>query len=250
MTRHRMLAAGVLAAVAWTGGAAGPASAANVPAGFRISILAHVPEARELAVCGETLFVGTKRSSVYAIPLNGRGGARQVATGLAAPNGVACQNGRLYVAMRDRVSSWPVRPGGELAGPRVDVFTSLPDKAHHGLRYIRFGPDGRLYLSIGSPCNICQPQGLEGSIIRMGPDGSGRETVATGIRNSVGFDWSPGTGTLFFTDNGADGMGDNRPPDELNEVRQAGSWYGFPYLPLEPTPSPLLIPLGRSTRSA
>jgi glucose/arabinose dehydrogenase len=207
----------------------GPVQAAGVPSGFRIAVLARVPDARAMTVCGNTLYVGTKGSAVYAVPLNKQGAAKRVIAGLPAPNGVACHDGQLYVAMRDRVSAWSIGAGGELSGARRDVMTGLPNKAHHGLRYIGFGPDGRLYVSLGSPCNICEPQGMEGTILRVGPDGSGRETVATGIRNSVGFDWDPGSHVLFFTDNGADLMGDNRPPDELNAIRRNGGWYGFPY---------------------
>jgi glucose/arabinose dehydrogenase len=161
--------------------------------------------------------------------LNGSGDVKRAADGLTTPNGVACDGGHLYVAMRDRVSAWPLHPTGPLSGQPSDIITGLPTEEHHGRRYIRFGPDNKLYLSIGTPCNVCRPRGLQGSILRMNPDGSNREVVATGIRNSVGFDWHPDTGSFFFTDNGADGMGNDKPPDELNEVRQVGAWYGFPY---------------------
>jgi glucose/arabinose dehydrogenase len=207
----------------------GSVQAENVPKGFRISILARVPEARSMSVCGNTLFVGTSGDAVYSVPLDGQGGVKRVAHGLVTPNGVACHAGHLYVAMRDRVSAWPLSPTGALVGEPTDIITGLPTEAHHGRRYIRFGPDDKLYLSIGTPCNICSPQGLQGSILRMNPDGSNQEVIATGLRNSVGFDWHPSTRSLFFTDNGADGMGNNRPPDELNEARQVGGWYGFPY---------------------
>jgi glucose/arabinose dehydrogenase len=149
----------------------------------------------------------------------------RAASGLAAPNGVACLGGRLYVASRDRITAFTPTPEGGLAG-RMDVQTGLPNLAHHGLRYIQAGPDGRLYVSIGSACNICQPTGLQGTIVSVGPNGGGVQRVAWGIRNSVGFDWSGGT--LYFTDNGADGMGDDMPPDELNALRE-GAFYGFPY---------------------
>ena len=110
------------------------------------------------------------------------------------------------------------------------IKSDLPPKGHHGWRYIKFGPDKKLYVSIGSPCNICIPDGIEGTILRMDSDGKNVETVAKGIRNSVGFDWHPQTGELFFTDNGADGMGDDTPPDELNRVSKMGQHFGFPYL--------------------
>ena len=116
-------------------------------------------------------------------------------------------------------------PGGRLAN-RADLPIRLPNQAHHGLRYIQAGPDGRLYISIGSPCNICQPEGLQGTIISISPNGGDLRRMAWGIRNSVGFDWNGGI--MYFTDNGADGMGDDTPPDELNEL-QPGAFYGFPY---------------------
>jgi glucose/arabinose dehydrogenase len=204
------------------------AQAASVPAGFRVSVLAHVPGAREMAPCGNTLYAGTAGSAVFAVALDS-GRVTRVPGSFTAPNGVACAGNRLYVAERTRISAFPLSPEGTVAGPATTVRGGLPDLAHHGLRYIAVGPDGRVYVSIGSPCNICRPQGLEGRIVSMNADGSGLSTVATGIRNSVGFDWDA-SGTLFFTDNQADGMGDNIPPDLVNEVRQPGAFYGFPYV--------------------
>ena len=188
-------------------------------------ILARVPGAREMAVCGNALFVGTKGSSVYTVPLSG-GRARPVAGGFSAPNGVACAGGRLFVASRDRISTFAIGSDGALSG-RADIRSGLPDSGVHSLRYLAVGPDSRLYVSFGSPCNICMPQGLQGTIVSMNQNGSDLTRVAAGVRNSVGFDWRGGT--MFFTDNGADGMGDNVPPDELNEVRGQGGFYGFPY---------------------
>lgn len=197
---------------------------ASTSRGDRVEVFARVPAARAMAVCGGALFIGTTGNAVYGVPLSG-GRAVRAASGLTAPNGVACLGNRLYVASRDRVSAFTPTPGGGLAD-RVDVQTGLPKLAHHGLRYIQAGPDGRLYVAIGSPCNICQPQGLQGTIVSISPDGGDIRRVAWGIRNSVGFDWSGGV--MYFTDNGADGMGDNTPPDELNALRP-GAFYGFPY---------------------
>ena len=197
----------------WCGSAAGNAAA-----------LTHVPAAREMAVCGDTLFVGTKGGSVYAAPVSG-GRAHPVAGGFSAPNGVACAGGRLFVASREGVFAFTIGAGGGLSG-RSEIRRDLPNSGVHSLRYIAVGPDGRLYLSLGSPCNICMPQGLQGTIVSMKQDGSDLATVAAGVRNSVGFDWRGGA--MFFTDNGADGMGDNIPPDELN-VAEQGAFYGFPY---------------------
>ncbi|QFI69004.1 PQQ-dependent sugar dehydrogenase [Sinorhizobium alkalisoli] len=190
----------------------------------RAELFARVPAARAMAVCGDTLFVGTKGSSVYAVPLSG-GRARRVASGFSAPNGVACSRGRLFVASRDRITAFEIGSGGSLSGRR-DIRRGLPNSGAHSLRYIAVGPDSRLYVSFGSPCNICLPRGLQGTIVRMNQDGSGLRRVAWGVRNSVGFDWRGGT--MYFTDNGADRMGDDIPPDELNVLRPGG-FYGFPY---------------------
>ncbi|MCA1404337.1 PQQ-dependent sugar dehydrogenase [Ensifer sp. IC3342] len=203
-----------LAAVA-SGVALGPA---------RAELLARVPAAREMAVCGDVVFVGTKGSSVYAVPLSG-GGARRVASGFSAANGVACTGGRLFVASRDSVTAFDIGRGGALTGRR-DIRRGLPNSGAHSYRYIAVGPDSRLYVSFGSPCNICRPRGLQGTIVSMNQDGSDLRRVAWGVRNSVGFDWRGGT--MYFTDNGADGMGDDIPPDELNALRPGG-FYGFPY---------------------
>jgi glucose/arabinose dehydrogenase len=109
------------------------------------------------------------------------------------------------------------------------VFDGLPDKSHHGWRYATFGPDGRIYISIGAPCNVCAPKGLEGTIIALSPDGGKPEVMALGVRNAVGLAFHPKTGQLFFTDNGADSMGDDSPPDELNQLENAGQHFGFPW---------------------
>ena len=197
--------------------------AATAPKGVRVEVFAQAPGARSLALCAGRVYVGTKGDCVYSIPLSG-GAAVRAAAGLSAPNGVACLAGRLFVAARDRVVAFTPGPGR--LGTGEVIRSGLPNKSHHGLRYIKAGPDGRLYVALGSPCNICQPQGLEGSIVRMEPDGGAFERVAWGVRNSVGFDWRGGA--MYFTDNGADGMGDDTPPDELNRL-SPGAFYGFPF---------------------
>ncbi|MDW9508714.1 sorbosone dehydrogenase family protein [Sinorhizobium meliloti] len=190
----------------------------------RGELLARVPAAREMAVCGDTLFVGTKGSSVYAVSLPG-GRARRVASGFSNANGVACSRGRLFVASRSSITAFEIGRGGTLSGRR-DIRRDLPNSGAHSFRYIALGPDARLYVSLGSPCNICVPRGLQGTIVSMNQDGSDLRRVAWGVRNSVGFDWRGGR--MFFTDNGADRMGDDVPPDELNALRPGG-FYGFPY---------------------
>ncbi len=188
----------------------------------RGELLARVPAAREMAVCGDTLFVGTKGSSIYAVSLPG-GRARRVASGFSNANGVACSRGRLFVASRSSITAFEIGRGGTLSGRR-DIRRDLPNSGGHSFRYIAVGPDARLYVSLGSPCNICVPRGLQGTIVSMNQDGSDLRRVAWGVRNSVGFDWRGGR--MFFTDNGADRMGDDVPPDELNALRPGG-FYAF-----------------------
>jgi glucose/arabinose dehydrogenase len=111
------------------------------------------------------------------------------------------------------------------------VSDAFPGDAHHGWKFIAFGPDGMLYVPVGAPCNIClRSDPRYGTIMRMRPDGSGLEVYARGVRNSVGFDWDPATGALWFTDNGRDYLGDNEPPDELNRVTRPGESFGFPFV--------------------
>ena len=145
------------------------------------------------------------------------------------PNGIAIHDGDLYVAEIDRVyrfrnveDNLESMPAGEL----LDV--ELPSDRSHGWRYIGFGPDGKLYISIGAPCNVCDKPGYA-QIVRMNPDGSDREIYASGVRNSVGLTWHPETGELWFTDNGRDMMGDDIPPCELNHAPRKGLHFGFPY---------------------
>ncbi|HEY8354403.1 MAG TPA: SMP-30/gluconolactonase/LRE family protein, partial [Methylophilaceae bacterium] len=147
-------------------------------------------------------------------------------------NGVAMHNGNLYVAEQNRITRYAA-PDFDLNLPfkqmREVIYDQLPDKAHHGWRYIAFGPDNKLYVTVGAPCNICDPQGMEASIIRMDPDGKNVEVFAKGVRNSVGIDFQPETNVVFFTDNGVDTLGDDVPPDELNAAHTAGLHFGFPY---------------------
>jgi len=154
-----------------------------------------------------------------------------VADGLNSPNGVAFRGGALYVAEISRVLRFDhieADPGHPPAP--VVVNSSFPTDAHHGWKYIAFGPDGRLYVPVGAPCNICEQEDPRyASIMRMAADGSGLEIFARGIRNTVGFDWHPATQVLWFTDNGRDWMGDDLPPDELNRAPEKGMHFGFPY---------------------
>ena len=207
----------------------------EVPPGFGIEIYADVPKARSLALGNDGIvFVGNRKaSSVYAVVPRERGAPKvvEILKGLSTPNGVAFHDGDLYVAERERVLRYEnvQAPFDPMPEPEV-LDLDLPGDSSHGWRYIGFGPDGLLYVAIGAPCNICD-RGDEGyaQIIRANPDGSGRETYAEGIRNSVGFTWHPGTGELWFTDNGRDFMGDGIPTGELNRAVQQGQHFGYPY---------------------
>jgi len=144
------------------------------------------------------------------------------------PNGVALRDGALYVAEVHRVLRFDgIESRLENPPPPVVVREFPPDR-HHGWKFIAFGPDGFLYVPVGAPCNICQPEPMYAAIHRMRPDGSGFETFARGVRNTVGFDWHPETHELWFTDNGRDMLGDDIPPDELNNAPRAGMDFGFP----------------------
>ncbi|MES1161822.1 MAG: PQQ-dependent sugar dehydrogenase, partial [Rhizobacter sp.] len=134
-----------------------------------------------------------------------------------------------FDAIDDRLKSPPA--------PAV-VTDRLPSETSHGWKYLAFGPDGRLYVPVGAPCNICEPSAKHGLIMRMQPDGSEPEIVARGVRNSVGLDWSPVDRSLWFTDNGRDMMGDDVPSDELNHVTKAGQHFGYPYCHQGDVPDP------------
>lgn len=204
-----------------------------LPPGFSIEVYAEVPNARSLALGDNgTVFVGNRRQqAVYAVvPEDGlQPEVIKLLDNLDSPNGIAFFEGDLYVAEVSRVSRYAdIESHLEKVPPAEVLDIDLPDKRHHGWRYIGFGPDGKLYINIGAPCNVCEEDGFA-EIVRMNPDGGERETFARGIRNSVGFTWHPETGELWFTDNGRDMMGDNLPPGELNHAPVGGLHFGFPY---------------------
>ncbi len=208
----------------------------TLPDGFAIEIYARVPGARSMAVAPDldAVFVGTRGDSVYAIVDKDRDGRAdrvvKVVDGLNVANGVAWRDDYLYVAEQHRVVRFhgPDVEALRRAEPEV-LFDRLPDKSWHGWRYAAFGADGMLYVAVGSPCNVCVVKGLEGTIIRLNAEGGAPEIFASGVRNSVGLDFNPKTGELFFTDNGADNMGNDVPPDELNHAPRKGLHFGFPY---------------------
>jgi len=215
----------------------------KLPPGFVIDLYADkVGGARSMALSPNgILYVGTftewgKKPSgkVYALrDKDGDGRAEEVRTiaeGLDHPNGVAWHEGGLYVAEISRILRFRDMDNNLDKPPEPEVVGApFPKDFHHGWKFIRFSPDGRLYVPVGAPCNTCEPDDQHAGIWRMQPDGSGREVFARGIRNSVGFDWHPVTGELWFTDNGGDDLGDDIPPEELNRAPKAGLHFGYPW---------------------
>ena len=212
-------------------------SGLNLPEGFRIHTYADVPNARSMALSpSNTLYVGNRSGDkVYAVQdTDGdlRGDKIYVIdSGLTLPNGVAFRNGDLYVAEVNRILRYSDIENRLASPPDPEViYDQFPTEKHHGWKYIGFDADGKLYVPVGAPCNICNPDDeIFASITRMNPDGSGLEVYAHGVRNSVGFDWHPETGELWFTDNGRDNLGDSIPPCELNKVTEAGQHFGYPF---------------------
>lgn len=209
-----------------------PLASLKLPPGFEIELFARVPNARQMALGNNTLFVGSMRAGrVYAIPLRGARKPAVIADGLNMPVGVAFRDGDLYVSAVSRI----LRLAGIEARldkpPRPEVVSSAyPGDPHHGWKFIAFGPDGRLYVPVGAPCNICEPDPDRYANITALDVASGKiEVVARGVRNTVGFDWQPQSGELWFTDNGRDWLGDDAPPDELNRLVRPGQHFGYPY---------------------
>ena len=246
-TRGRAAAGFALAAACWL--AAGSAAQSPVPGrlalstltlppGFSISVYAdNVPNARSMTLGpGGTLFVGTRTAGqVYAVVDANRDQKADkvitIASGLEMPNGVAVRNGSLFVAEVARIIRFDnIEASLDRPPAPIVVSEAFPRDRHHGWKFMAFGPDGWLYVPVGAPCNVCErPDARYASITRIKPDGSGLEVFATGVRNTVGFDWHPVTKELWFTDNGRDMMGDDVPPDELNSAPAGGLHFGFPY---------------------
>lgn len=217
-----------------------PVDRLKLPPGFTIEVYADSVEGARSMAMGDngTLFVGTRnKKNVYAIQdLDQDYRADHITvldSTLEVPNGVAFRKGSLYVAQVGRLLRYDSIES-KISNPPapVVVYDDYPSEYHHGWKYIAFGPDDKLYVPVGAPCNICDSAVVDqryASITRMDPDGSNREIVAHGVRNSVGFTWHPQTGELWFTDNGRDMLGDDIPPCELNRVSEAGQHFGYPF---------------------
>lgn len=233
----RLLLSMLLVLASWPALASSHLDRLVLPKGFHIAVYSdQVPDAREITLGAKgTVFVGSNRAGkVYALTdSNGDGVAdkvRVIASDLKLPVGVAFKDGDLYISAVSRILVLRDIEGRLDDPPKPELITDkLPTETHHGWKFIAFGPDGKLYVPIGAPCNICDPGPDHAKLIRMNADGSHWQDVARGIRNTVGFDWQPGSGTLWFTDNGRDMLGDNKPSDELNRIDKLGENFGYPY---------------------
>ena len=211
--------------------------AIQLPDGFEIEVFARVNNARSLVLTPNgTLFVSNRGGDkVYAVrDTDGDWKADEkyvIAKDLRMPNGIAFKDGSLFVAEVSKLWRFDNIEENLSTPPEpVLIYDDYPSDRHHGWKFIAFGPDGKLYVPVGAPCNICESKDeLYASISRMDPDGSNREVFAHGVRNTVGFTWHPETGEMWFTDNGRDLLGDDEPPCELNRVTEAGQHFGYPY---------------------
>jgi glucose/arabinose dehydrogenase len=249
----RSIVAIVIGLVAITSGAAVAQdidlSQITLPDGFSIEVYApDVPNARSMALSPSgTLFVSTREAgNVYAVLDRDKDQKADevitIASGLSTPNGVAIRNGALFVAEINRVLRYDDIEANLRNPPKpVVVYGDLPTERMHGWKFIRFGPDGKLYVPVGAPCNSCDRTGEDirfATITRMDLDGGTHEVFAHGIRNSVGFDWHPVTGELWFTSNGRDRLGDEQPGDTLNRAPEAGMHFGYPFCHQGDIPDP------------
>lgn len=211
-----------------------PLDRLQLPAGMQVELVSDAVEnARQMALDADRgfLYVGTRRKGVvYRVALDS-GEVTVISRGLIMPSGIALDaSGRLYIGALNEVRVI-AQPHIQSTPTRGDLLTDqLPTERHHGWKYLRFGPDGQLYLSVGAPCNVCLEEDPRfASILRMDPATGGTQVIAHGVRNSVGLAFHPRSGRLWFTDNGRDMLGDDVPHEELNELVTEGSHYGFPF---------------------
>ena len=217
-----------------------------LPPGFELSVFADgVPNARQLTRSpAGIVYAGSREDGMVHAVVDRDGdfvadAVIPIARELDMPSGVAWHDGSLYVAEVSRILRYD-DIDNRLDGPPapVVVHDGLPRDRHHGWKFIDFGPDGWLYVPVGAPCNVCVREAPYATLQRMRPDGTGRETYAYGVRNSVGFAWRPGTDELWFTDNGRDMLGDDIPSCELNRVTAPGQHFGFPFIHAGEVPDP------------
>ncbi len=225
----------------------------TLPDGFEIEVFALAPGARHLAVApsGKTLFIGTMQGRVWAVSLDRRGSKAEAVAVFAPfvdftmPHGVCfAPDGTLYIAEQNRVLEFPQAEAvfsedemqARVVVPKGELIPPAEESQIHTSRICEIGPDGRLYISLGQPYNVSPANKLAfyeetgiGGILAMQRDGSEREVYTVGIRNSVGMEFHPSSGDLWWTDNQVDGMGDDTPPEEINRQTAAGQDFGFPW---------------------
>lgn len=215
----------------------------QVRSGLTVTKWLDVPGARSLAVSpdGKYVFVGTQGNTVFKVTTGAKPKLEVFREDLRASNGVTFMGKDLLIAERTTVHKFSAKDGFPLKDKGSVLLSGLPNAGHHGWRYIKAGPKGRVAIAIGAPCNVCVKKDERfGSIASFANDGSDFRVVAHGVRNSVGFDWHPKTGKFYFTDNGRDMLGDDIPPCELNTMtsKEEGSHYGFPYVWGDNQPDP------------
>lgn len=212
----------------------------KLPEGFSITPFAkNVKNVRSMTLSPSgILFAGSRNEGkVYAIKDSNKDYVADevtvIAQNLHMPTGITFHNGDLYVSEVSRILVFRNMEANLAAPPKPEVLPyTFPDEEHHGWKFIDFGPDDKLYVPVGAPCNICNREGEDkrfASIMRLDADGKNAEVYASGVRNSVGFGWHPVTKELWFTENGRDWLGDDTPPCELNHAPKAGMHFGFPY---------------------
>lgn len=222
-----------------------PLDKLSMPEGFSISVYAeNVKNARQMALGDKgTIFVGSRGAGlVHAVQDTDKDGVADkitvIAKDLVMPSGLTYKDGNLYVAEVHQVLKFADIENNIKEDAKSEVvINDLPSERHHGWKYIDFGPEGWLHVPVGTPCNVCQTRGGDkfdderfDSILKYNLKTGERKWVATGVRNSVGFDWHPETKELWFSDNGRDWMGDDIPPCEINRVREEGLHFGYPYV--------------------
>jgi glucose/arabinose dehydrogenase len=211
-----------------------PTAKLKLAPGFNIEVYASgMANARSLALGDKgTVFVGSRLvGKVYAIvDKDGKREVKVLASGLYRPNGVAFHKGTLYIAELSQISKIEhVEDVLDNPPKPTVIYDNLPKDEAHGWKFIAIGPDNKLYIPVGQPGNNVLHDDAHGQIRRINLDGTGAEVVALGVRNSVGFDWSPETKQLYFTDNGRDWLSEDIPNDELNRVTKVGEDFGAPY---------------------
>ncbi len=215
----------------------------KLPEGYRLEVFARDlgrPRLMQMAENGDLIVSGYREGTILLVKADGDGDGRSdgqvnLASGLNQPHGLVLEGNTLYVAEEERVVRYDF-DGAKLGTEQV-ILSDLPGGGGHSSRTLRRGPDGFFYLSVGSSCNSCiEEHPWRAALLRF-KEGGSPEIFASGLRNTVGFDWQPGTGALFGVDNGRDNLGDDVPDDEVNRI-EAGKHYGWPYVHGAAVPDP------------